>query len=202
MTTQGLGGYCSLLFDIIKSSLFPLLILKCCLNFAHFCQGFWLLCCPNSFWRWLWRLMLVELSYCKKQMELLQKCWSGKNNINVHFFIPLLSKTRIEYYCSVWSIVEFKINCCTVELSRLENYSACVRIRYIESNLPFQIMRMLCFVLEDTGVWIFKEALSPFVFPSYCSQTSGFVLPSFAPVLALSGYKGFQGEGEDARVLK
>lgn len=49
---------------------------------------------------------------------------------------------------------------------------------------------------------MFKEALSPFLFPSYCSQTSGFVLPSFAPVLALSGYSGFQGEGGDAHVLK
>lgn len=63
-------------------------------------------------------------------------------------------------------------------------------------------MKMLCFVLEDIRFGIFKEALSPFVFPSYCSQTSGFILLSFAPVLALSGYSGFQGEGGDACILK
>lgn len=63
-------------------------------------------------------------------------------------------------------------------------------------------MRMLCFVLEDIRFCIFQEALSPFVFPSYCSQTSGFVLLTFAPVLALSGCSEFQGEGGDAHVLK
>lgn len=60
----------------------------------------------------------------------------------------------------------------------------------------------MCFVLEDVRIWIFEEALSLYVFPSYCGQISGFVLPSFAPLLALSGYSGFQGEGGAVHVPK
>lgn len=45
------------------------------------------------------------VTFMLKETEVLQKCWTDKNNINMHLFLALLHKKSVDYYCTFWSIV-------------------------------------------------------------------------------------------------